>query len=412
MVAAIIPAVGLGWFVWQGPGDLANTEHTGIPPFMTDESTAEPAAGILVIRGDVENGLTYTIRRGAGDTLGENEILYASEPDPQFTADVRALVSRPTPSVVDDLAKAGIRYLVLPAPYDGSVAAGLDATDGLGQAGSESQFTRTWRIETEVDPHAVDGPRLPAPPGAARRPGHRPARRPGALPAHPPGQPAPRGGRLMSPGKRVRDADVVRRRRTPRLDVVSVLALVIPLLTVGVLALVREPPVHDQTQTPALTRLTNATVVCPATAPVSPDGWLSTASGQSGDVTVTSGADKTSVPVSTGSVSELPGQDAAVIKAEDALAPGLLGAAVGHGPADHPGLQRPVVGAVVHRHRGGCRPRLGDRAGQPRRRSGRRRHHAVRHAVVHRAQAARDHDPGAPDGLARSGRHRAPPRWR
>jgi hypothetical protein len=47
---------------------------------------------------------------------------------------------------------------VLPAPYDGSVAAGLDATDGLGQAGSESRSTRTWRVETPVDPHAVTGP--------------------------------------------------------------------------------------------------------------------------------------------------------------------------------------------------------------------------------------------------------------
>jgi GT2 family glycosyltransferase len=157
VVAAIVPVIGLGWFVWKGPGDLTNSEQTGIPPFMTDEAAAEPAAGILVVRGDTATGLTYTIRRGAGDTVGENEILYASEPDPAFNADVRALVSRPTPSVVDDLAKAGIRYLVLPAPYDGSVAAGLDATDGLGQAGTESQATRTWRIETEVDPHAVDG---------------------------------------------------------------------------------------------------------------------------------------------------------------------------------------------------------------------------------------------------------------
>jgi len=158
VVAAIIPAVGLGWFVWKGPGDLANSEQTGIPPFMTDEAITGPANGILVIRGDVATGLTYTIRRGAGDTLGESEILYASRPDPAFTADVRALVSRPTPAVVDDLAAAGIRYLVLPAPYDGSVAAGLDATDGLGQAGTESQSTRTWQIETAVDPHAVDGP--------------------------------------------------------------------------------------------------------------------------------------------------------------------------------------------------------------------------------------------------------------
>jgi hypothetical protein len=158
VVASIIPAIGLGWFVWQGPGDLANSEATGIPPFMTDEATTEPAAGILVIRGDVASGLTYTIRRGAGDTLGESEILYASDPDPAFTADVRALVSRPTPGVVDDLAAAGIRYLVLPDPYDGSVAAGLDATDGLGQAGTESQATRTWRIEPPVDPRAVAGP--------------------------------------------------------------------------------------------------------------------------------------------------------------------------------------------------------------------------------------------------------------
>jgi GT2 family glycosyltransferase len=158
VVAAIIPAIGLGWFVWQGPGDLANSEDTGIPPFMTDEATAEPAAGILVIRGDTSRGLTYTVRRGAGNTLGEDEIGYASQPETSFQADVRALVSRPTAQVVDDLAAAGIRYLVLPAPYDGSVAAGLDATDGLGQAGTESQATRTWRIATPVDPNAVDGP--------------------------------------------------------------------------------------------------------------------------------------------------------------------------------------------------------------------------------------------------------------
>jgi GT2 family glycosyltransferase len=158
-VAAIIPAIGLGWFVWQGPGDLANSEETGIPAFMTDEAIASEANGILVIRGDVEDGLTFTVRRGEGDTLGENEILYASEPDPAFTADVRALVSRPTAGVVDDLAAGGIKYLVLPEPYDGAVAAGLDATDGLGQAGSESAATRTWQVETPVDPQAVDGPR-------------------------------------------------------------------------------------------------------------------------------------------------------------------------------------------------------------------------------------------------------------
>ena len=47
---------------------------------------------------------------------------------------------------------------MLPAPVDGAVAAGLDATDGLGQAGTESLSTRTWQVETPVDPAALDGP--------------------------------------------------------------------------------------------------------------------------------------------------------------------------------------------------------------------------------------------------------------
>jgi hypothetical protein len=158
-VAAVVPAVGLAWFVVQGPGDLANSDDSGIPAYMTDDAVASDANGILVIRGDVADGLRFTVRRGAGDTVGQNEIQYASEPDPAFTADVRALVSRPTPTVVSDLAGAGIRYVVLPAPADGDVAAGLDATGGLGQASAESRSTRAWQLGVPVDPHALDGPR-------------------------------------------------------------------------------------------------------------------------------------------------------------------------------------------------------------------------------------------------------------
>jgi GT2 family glycosyltransferase len=161
VVAAIIPAVGLGWFVWQGPGDLADREDTGIPRFMTDEARANDAHGVLVIRGDTEHGLTFTVLRGTGDTLGRNEIQYASQPDQAFTDTVRALVSRPSAGTVDRLAAAGISYIVLPAPVDGAVAAGLDATDGLGQAGTESLATRTWHVETPVDPDTMHGPSSP-----------------------------------------------------------------------------------------------------------------------------------------------------------------------------------------------------------------------------------------------------------
>jgi hypothetical protein len=136
----------------------------------------------------------------------------------------------------------------------------------------------------------------------------------------------------MSPGKRVRVADVVRRRRTPRLDTVSALPLVIPLLTVGVLALVRQPPVHDATQRPALTHLTSATVVCPGPAPGSPDGWVSTGSDASGDLEVSTDGQKSSVPVSTGAVTRLPDGGSSVIQGSDDLAPGLLGLRSGTAP--------------------------------------------------------------------------------
>ncbi|HET7071209.1 MAG TPA: DUF5719 family protein, partial [Nocardioides sp.] len=136
----------------------------------------------------------------------------------------------------------------------------------------------------------------------------------------------------MSPGKRVRVADVVRRRRTPRLDAVSALALVIPLITVGVLALVRQPPVHDRTQRPALTHLTGATVVCPAPQPGSPDASVSTASGSTGDVSVNAGGRRSSVSVSTGTVTALPRHGSVVIQGSDDLAPGLLGLRSGSSP--------------------------------------------------------------------------------
>jgi hypothetical protein len=134
----------------------------------------------------------------------------------------------------------------------------------------------------------------------------------------------------------VREADVVRRRRTPRLDLVSALAVLVPLLTIGVLALVRQPPVHQQSQPPALTRLTDATVVCPGTAAVSPDVGVATASGRSGDVSVSTGRQHTTVSVTSGSISLLPndasGSDGIVVRGTGDLAPGLLGLRSGTAP--------------------------------------------------------------------------------
>src|SRR6478736_78310 len=136
----------------------------------------------------------------------------------------------------------------------------------------------------------------------------------------------------MTPGKRMRSPEVVRRSRTPRFDLTTVLAVVIPLVTVGLLALVRIPPVHDTDQPPSLTKLTNALVVCPSGRPGSTDAAVSTASGASGDLTVLAGGKEQSVPVTTGATTPVDSQDALVVRGTDALAPGLVGLRSGSAP--------------------------------------------------------------------------------
>lgn len=136
----------------------------------------------------------------------------------------------------------------------------------------------------------------------------------------------------MSPGKRARGPEVVRRSRTPRLDVTTVLAVVIPLLTVGLLALVQLPPVHDTDQPPSLTKLTNSLVVCPSGRPGSLDAAVSTASGSSGDVSVVAAGEQQSVAVSTGASSPVDSPEALVVRGSDDLAPGLVGLRSGTAP--------------------------------------------------------------------------------
>lgn len=160
-VAVAVPAVGLGWFVAGDDHALGTGGRADIPAYMVQSSMLGPEHGILVIRGDVESGLTYTVRRGDGVTLGEDEVLALTPADDALTRDVRTLTSRPTPAVVEELADRGIEYVVLPAPADGDVAAALDATGGLVQASAENRSTRAWQVATAPDPEALDGPGSP-----------------------------------------------------------------------------------------------------------------------------------------------------------------------------------------------------------------------------------------------------------
>jgi hypothetical protein len=126
---------------------------------MVQSSVLGPEHGILVVRGSVADGLTYTVRRDDGVTTGEDEVLNLTAEDRDFSELVRGLASRPTPAEVDGLAARGIEYVVLPAPADGEVAASLDATGGLVQASAEDRRTRAWQVDRPLSARDLDGPR-------------------------------------------------------------------------------------------------------------------------------------------------------------------------------------------------------------------------------------------------------------
>jgi GT2 family glycosyltransferase len=157
VVAAVVPLGGLVWWLGSDAAVTAGID-TDIPVYMVQSSEQGPEHGILVVRGTVDEGLTYTIRRADGMTLGEDEIVDLTAEDHDFTGDVRALVSRPTPQIVDAIAAAGIEYVVLPSPADGDVAAVLDAASGLVQASAEERTTRAWQIDRPLDDSGLRGP--------------------------------------------------------------------------------------------------------------------------------------------------------------------------------------------------------------------------------------------------------------
>lgn len=142
----VVPVLSLGWFATIAENELAPTGDQGIPAYMEQSSDLGPAHGIVVLEGDLDQGLVYTVRRGDGPTVGEPEIIALTEPDAALTDMLGDLVSRPRPAVAQALADHGIEYVVLSSPADPAVAAVLDTAPDLAQAGTEDRTMRAWQV--------------------------------------------------------------------------------------------------------------------------------------------------------------------------------------------------------------------------------------------------------------------------
>lgn len=133
------------------------------------------------------------------------------------------------------------------------------------------------------------------------------------------GEPTPQPGRRAAqPG------------RTGRIGPLDLLAIVIPLLTIGALALVG--PVADETSSrpPAEVALTRTTLVCPAALPGAGTVAVASATGRSGDVAIRQPAEDT---LSLDGTARDATRRPVVLQAEGDLAAGLVAGRYGDGAA-------------------------------------------------------------------------------
>jgi GT2 family glycosyltransferase len=158
VAAAALPLTGLGWFAVGGHDLYTERPDDGIPAYMAQSSLVGPAHGVLILEGSIEDGMTYTLRRGDGTTLGEDEIRVLTPEDRSFTETLQNLLANPTAALTGQLGEHGVEYVVLREPADGRVAAQLDAAPGLIQASAENRSTRAWQVERQLGDDDLHGP--------------------------------------------------------------------------------------------------------------------------------------------------------------------------------------------------------------------------------------------------------------
>ncbi|GAA1972362.1 hypothetical protein GCM10009798_36900 [Nocardioides panacihumi] len=157
IVALVVPLGGLAWAVAGDHGALGDAPPADVPAYMLQAAAEGPEHGILVLHGSVAAGVRYSVVRGDGVTLGEDEILALTPEDTGFSTLVQEFVSRPDQHTVDGLAAAGIQYVVQPAPSDPAVSAAIDAASGVTQASAQRRSTRAWQLGTEPSADALQG---------------------------------------------------------------------------------------------------------------------------------------------------------------------------------------------------------------------------------------------------------------
>lgn len=155
-LAVLTPVAGAVWWVWSGSaGPLDRGPATDVPSYMSEAAAADPANGVLVVRGSRAGGFSYLLLRQDGIRLGDDEVLPPAGDQSGLTATVEDLASSPAASDITALSRTGISYVYAPAPADVSLVANLDSVSGLSPGSASGREDRAWQLEALPRPARV-----------------------------------------------------------------------------------------------------------------------------------------------------------------------------------------------------------------------------------------------------------------
>ena len=164
LLAVLTPVLGALWWVATGSGGpLDRGPASPVPTYMTDAATADPASGVLLVRGSRERGFTYVLLRGPGLRLGDDTVVPSAADQASLTRVVAGLATAPDPGDVRALGRQGIGFVYAPAPVDAALVGNLDSVSGLSPGSALSPGSRAWQLEGRRTP-------APAPAGDPLRP--------------------------------------------------------------------------------------------------------------------------------------------------------------------------------------------------------------------------------------------------
>ncbi len=157
LAAATLGVVGgaLWWVVGGVGGPLHRGPVTGVPDYMSALSETDPAAGVLVLRGDRSTGVTYDVLRAGPLRLGDDAVDSLTPPDPRLTTLVGRLLADPQPGDARSLASYGVAYVFAPRPASSAVTGSLDAASGFSRASAPTTRDASWRLQARPSLAAV-----------------------------------------------------------------------------------------------------------------------------------------------------------------------------------------------------------------------------------------------------------------